>query len=1410
MATKNDPKDFKALKDSYANFLKNKKNPDFLKGINSFVPTVQESTKVNLPKIKATPIKERNMGTYMDFANKIYEEGANRVDTDLKENPIGSSDKLILGFSRQELEVLGKAKHPSVLAGGILEQDYIKQFPEKDWQDHLAGAVGFTLGMSVPPSPIAGAKYVPKGIKALDEARKTFYKYKKGKTIHKYAQENWGMFKENDGTEVPIDLDEEMIKFKKIQARSKYTEMADGGVVGNSNNNIAMTGETPTENELFELLYKGKITREQLEKRLGRPVNPMEQKQIDLRAPNLNDTIPENQKNWKNDARQRAIVSDNSVNNSNSIVSSYAKHGIMNDRLNGMNGNAGMASYGTQFENLNPTLDYQSPTNIASVNNPTINKTGLNYDRSASLSALKGEVGSYTEPIKKGFLGIGDGKPGVLGIGKKGLPTNTKLPEGNPGLAAAGLALSTAGDLVANSDFAGKKKGWAMAGDYASSVGKWGGLGASVGGLPGAAVGAVVGAALGSIKVLGQKRKEKKEFARAKQESESRWRSQMKSLGHQEMALGRYAQDNRQLLHEEDIEANNQIRKNNLSGIREGMRYYNNGGTVKGYATGTNAGGSGVFGGTGSSTSDSIKTSLPPGTAIFNNNPKTPQGQIIGKRFLAELNSIKQYAEGTTGSAGYAKGSVPVAVSPGEIAISPPDLNLLKMKHGSSSVNNWISQANPNATDSVSAYKKGGKVKKRKGYKSGTAPDEFLKQIHNLGYDFPPNMIDILEKNGITDQDEIRMFIAQMAFETDNFTTIKEPFKFTNKNVWDKRKTSLLRSGVTEEEVMAADTEQLMEYMYADKYRYGNYKLGNTEDGDGSLYAGRGYIHITGRENYRKISRNLYPDDPVGQERLVLHPELLETPEIALLASIDYWNKQVDRIAAQNGDVSKVTENVQGSAVSDSSHVDMRTKILSDINEKTGGTTLTLPKNPSSIGPTKTKTTIEKKTKENIFSYYGDNEKNDKLIEKQMKVQKDDLLKKYIPKKPDSLTAEGKIENDAKNAFIDQYQKDQESVNFLTNQINRLDVQIDDPNTSQEYAIKLSQERQRHMADLSNIEKGWTEIYPQGEGLIGQLKEASNPGFYGVHPNTPGKATVFGEDRGHKFRYSPDKVVEDETNPATIEDDTIDSGGMTIVGDEVVGPPKPLWHDKKMKQLWQDKYGGEMHPNRSDLPEGWGEDPEEVKKESVIDGGDWASILQGSIGLTGTMAAENKGSKLLNNFPLDSIPLTLQSDYTNARAYAEEMRQNARLGLTAAEKGLAKSDIEQAYRTTIEQSRNSGSGASIRRLASKDKYRAIIGLTAADAGAKTAKEGVAIQMAARADNLGSQLAKYNRNMYEDVRQKWLTEFDRVTKVELAAGNMFNAGIQNFIQKRSAEEIAKIQGQGQPAYNIYTGQIEEEV
>lgn len=79
--------------------------------------------------------------------------------------------------------------------------------------------------------------------------------------------------------------------------------------------------------------------------------------------------------------------------------------------------------------------------------------------------------------------------------------------------------------------------------------------------------------------------------------------------------------------------------------------------------------------------------------------------------------------------------------------------------------------------------------------------------------------------------------------------------------------------------------------------------LGNKVRGDGAKYHGRGFIQLTGRDNYRMASEALGLD-------LLNRPELASKPEIAAKIAVWYWNTRVKPKVQNFDDTVAVTKTI--------------------------------------------------------------------------------------------------------------------------------------------------------------------------------------------------------------------------------------------------------------------------------------------------------------------------------------------------------------------------------------------------------------------------------------------------------------------------------------------------------------------
>lgn len=142
-------------------------------------------------------------------------------------------------------------------------------------------------------------------------------------------------------------------------------------------------------------------------------------------------------------------------------------------------------------------------------------------------------------------------------------------------------------------------------------------------------------------------------------------------------------------------------------------------------------------------------------------------------------------------------------------------------------------------------------------------------------------------------------FVAQCAHESQGFSRLVE-----NLNYRPAAAVKTFSSLTSEEEakrLLEEDTtgEAFANHVYSPHSRVGK-KLGNTEDGDGFRFRGRGYIQLTGRYNYAAAGKDL-------KVNLLENPERAAEVDMAAQTSVWFWKKNAINAMADLDDVEAVT-----------------------------------------------------------------------------------------------------------------------------------------------------------------------------------------------------------------------------------------------------------------------------------------------------------------------------------------------------------------------------------------------------------------------------------------------------------------------------------------------------------------------
>jgi predicted chitinase len=133
------------------------------------------------------------------------------------------------------------------------------------------------------------------------------------------------------------------------------------------------------------------------------------------------------------------------------------------------------------------------------------------------------------------------------------------------------------------------------------------------------------------------------------------------------------------------------------------------------------------------------------------------------------------------------------------------------------------------------------------------------------------------KKNGMSG-DELAQFMAQAKHESWNYGRLQE------KPVGDANKYFAKKY----DPAYAPKTAKI---------------LGNKHKGDGAKYYGRGFMQLTGRDNYRMAS------DALGID-LLNNPELAGKPDVAAKIAVWYWNTRVKPNIKNFGDTVEVTKKI--------------------------------------------------------------------------------------------------------------------------------------------------------------------------------------------------------------------------------------------------------------------------------------------------------------------------------------------------------------------------------------------------------------------------------------------------------------------------------------------------------------------
>ena len=139
-------------------------------------------------------------------------------------------------------------------------------------------------------------------------------------------------------------------------------------------------------------------------------------------------------------------------------------------------------------------------------------------------------------------------------------------------------------------------------------------------------------------------------------------------------------------------------------------------------------------------------------------------------------------------------------------------------------------------------------------------------------------------------------FIGQCQHESNNFRTLEENLHYSADGLMRTWPSRFPSADVAEQ--YANNPEKIANKVYAGR-------MGNTEEGDGWKFHGRGLIQLTGRENYVNFGTAIGVD-------IVNNSNYILNPKYAALSAGWFWNKKGLNDLADKRDYPEMTKRING------------------------------------------------------------------------------------------------------------------------------------------------------------------------------------------------------------------------------------------------------------------------------------------------------------------------------------------------------------------------------------------------------------------------------------------------------------------------------------------------------------------
>jgi putative chitinase len=155
-------------------------------------------------------------------------------------------------------------------------------------------------------------------------------------------------------------------------------------------------------------------------------------------------------------------------------------------------------------------------------------------------------------------------------------------------------------------------------------------------------------------------------------------------------------------------------------------------------------------------------------------------------------------------------------------------------------------------------------------------------------------------------------FIGQCMHESGGFKFLRENLNYSAKALMATWPSRFPDADTAEK--YARQPEMIANKVYSGR-------MGNTEDGDGAKYIGRGLIQLTGKDNYMAFG------EAIGED-LVANPQLVEEPRYAALSAGWFFNKRNLNALADVMDIETMSKRINGGSIGMADRIAKINKVL--------------------------------------------------------------------------------------------------------------------------------------------------------------------------------------------------------------------------------------------------------------------------------------------------------------------------------------------------------------------------------------------------------------------------------------------------------------------------------------------------